>query len=109
MSVSPLSSHLLADSSQQQWKIPFEGYVKQLASALQSGDLSEAQTTYAKIQQILQANRSSPASKINLGGSNALQNDFAALGQILQAGDLSQAQSTFSKVQSDLQAKDTTT
>jgi hypothetical protein len=56
MSVSPLSSHLLADSSQQQWKIPFEGYVKQLASALQSGDLSEAQTTYAKIQQILQAN-----------------------------------------------------
>lgn len=56
MSVSPLSSHLLTDSSQQQWKIPFEGYVKQLASALQSGDLSEAQTTYAKIQQILQAN-----------------------------------------------------
>jgi hypothetical protein len=37
MSVSPLSSHLLTDSSQQQWKIPFAEYVMQLSSVLQSG------------------------------------------------------------------------
>jgi hypothetical protein len=68
-------------------------------------NLSDAQATYAKIQQILQTNRSSSVSKISFGGSNSFQNDFAALGQILQAGDLSQAQSAFSQLQSALQAK----
>jgi hypothetical protein len=106
MSISPLSSHLLTDSTQQQWKIPFEDYVKQLASALQSGDLPGAQAAYGKIQQILQTNRSSSASKISSGGSNNFQNDFAALGEVLQAGDLSQAQSAFAQLQSDLPAKD---
>lgn len=102
MSISALSSSLITDLSQQQ--NPFKEIrqdFKQLASALQSGDLSGAQSAYANIQQVLQANQGTATGS---SGSNTLQNDFAAVGQALQSGDLSQAQSAFSQLQSDFQA-----
>jgi outer membrane protein assembly factor BamD (BamD/ComL family) len=102
MSISALSSSLIADLSQQQQN-PFQQIkqdFQQLASALQSGNLSQAQSAYASIQQVLQANAGSAAG----GASNTLQNDFAALGQALQSGGLTQAQSAFSELQSDFQA-----
>ncbi len=101
MSISALSSNLISDLSQQQ--NPFKEIkqdFQQLASALQSGDLTDAQSAYSNIQQVLQANSGSSTS----GGSSTLQNDFTALGQALQSGDLSTAQSAFAQLQSDVQA-----
>src|ERR1700733_13966556 len=98
MSISAISSNLVNDLSQQQ--NPFRQIrqdFRQLASALQNGDLSDAQSAYSSIQQVLGANSGSS----NSSGSNTLQSDFAALGQALQSGNLGQAQSAFSQLQSD--------
>jgi len=106
MSISALSSNLIADLSQQQQN-PFQEIkqdFRQLASALQSGDLSGAQSAYSSIEQVLGANSGSSASTTSSSGSSTLQNDFAALGQALQSGDLSTAQSAFSQLQSDFQS-----
>src|SRR5580698_7094627 len=109
MSISALSSSLISDLAPQHWQNPFQEIkqdFQQLASALQSGNLSGAQSAYSNIQQLLQGNQGSSTS--NTGststGSNTLQNDFAALGQALQSGDLSTAQSAFAQLQSDFQA-----
>ncbi len=94
MSISALSSNLVTDLSQPQWQNPFKEIrqdFQQLASALQSGDLSGAQTAYSSIQQLLQANTNSSSSS----SPNTLQSDFAALGQALSSGSLTQAQSAF--------------
>lgn len=101
MSISALSSTLVGDLSQQQ--NPFRQVrqdFRQLASALQNGDLTEAQSAYANIQQVLGTN----AGSSNSSGSNTLENDFSALGQALSAGNLSQAQSAFSQLQTDAAA-----
>jgi len=99
MSISALSSNLVNDLSQQQ--NPFREIrqdFKQLASALQSGSLSNAQSAYSNIQQVLEASEGASGSS---AGASPLQSDFAALGQALQSGDLSQAQSAFAQLQSD--------
>jgi hypothetical protein len=106
MSISALSSNLIADLSQQYQQNPFQKIqqdFKQLASDLQSGDLSGAQSAYASIEQLLPANQSSSGSATGSNGSSAIQSDIASLGQALQSGDLSGAQSAFSQLQSDLQ------
>ncbi len=109
MPISALSSNLVSDLSQQQ-ENPFRQVrqdFQQLATALQNGDLSQAQSAYSNIQQILGNNGGSSGSSSGTtgsSGSSTLQNDFAALGQALQSGDLSQAQSAFSQLQSDAQA-----
>jgi outer membrane protein assembly factor BamD (BamD/ComL family) len=100
MSISALSSSLISDLSQSQNQNPFRQLrqdFRELASALQSGDLSGAQSAFSNIQQLLQGQQGSST-------SSTTQNDFAALGQALQSGSLSQAQSAFSQLQSDLQA-----
>jgi hypothetical protein len=109
MSISPLSTNLLSDLSQQHRQNPFQQIQQdfsQLASALQSGDLTDAQSAYSNIQQLLGSNQNQNSSNSNTGsnGANPIQNDFAALGQALQSGDLTQAQSAFSQLQSDVQA-----
>jgi len=98
MSISPLSFTQVSGLSGQQ--NPYRQVrqdFRQLASALQNGDLSDAQSAYAKIQEILGASAGSSDSS----GSNTLQNDFATLGQALESGNLSQAQSAFSQLQND--------
>jgi len=107
MSIAGLSSNSITNSWQQQQQNPFRQIkqdFKQLASALQSGDLSNAQSAYSSIQKILQASQSSASSESSSNGSSTLQSDFATLGQALQSGDLSQAQSAFSQLQNDFQA-----
>jgi outer membrane protein assembly factor BamD (BamD/ComL family) len=71
----------------------------QLASSLQAGDLTDAQSAYNNLQQLIQAGEGPSSS------SSAFQTDFATLGQDLQSGNLAQAQSEFSQLQSDLQAQ----
>jgi len=107
MSISALSSNLVNDLSQQQRQNPFQQIrqdFKQLASALQSGDLPDAQSAYSNIQQVLQANQGASGSNSGSSGSNLLQGDFSTLGQALQSGNLSQAQSAFSQLENDFQA-----
>jgi hypothetical protein len=99
MSISALSSNLVSDLSRHAQN-PFQEIrqdFRQLASALQSGDLTDAQSAYSSIQQVLQANQGSSTA----GSPNTLQSDFAAVGQALQAGDLSTAQSAFAQLKSD--------
>jgi DNA-binding FadR family transcriptional regulator len=106
MSIAGLSSNSITNWRQQQQQNPFQQIkqdFKQLASALQSGDLSNAQSAYSSIQKILQGDQSSSSSESSSNGSSALQSDFATLGQALQSGDLSQAQSAFSQLQNDYQ------
>jgi Skp family chaperone for outer membrane proteins len=107
MSISPLSTNLLSDLSLQHRQNPFQEIKQdfsQLASALQSGNLTDAQSAYSNIQQLLGGNQSSSNSSTGSNGSNPIQNDFAALGQALQSGDLTQAQSAFSQLQTDVQS-----
>jgi len=90
-------------SVKNQWKQDF----KQLASALQSGNLSGAQKAYSALQQLQQSNQSGGQSSNGQAASssnNPIQNDFAALGQALSSGDLSGAQTAFSQLQTDMQA-----
>jgi hypothetical protein len=107
MSISALSSNLVTDLSQQQWQNPFKEVrqdFEQLAGALQSGDLSGAQSAYSSIQQLLEANTGSSSSSPSSSSPNTLQSDFAALGQALSSGSLTQAQSAFSQLKTDFQA-----
>ncbi len=70
---------------------------KQLASSLQSGDLSGAQKAFSTLQNLLSSNQS--------GSQNSpIKNDLTALGQALSSGDISTAQSDFSQLQTDLQS-----
>jgi DNA-binding FadR family transcriptional regulator len=108
MSVSSVSSNSsLAQtdwrSLMNQWKQDF----KQLASALQDGDLAGAQKAFKALQQLQQSNQ--PGGQSSNGqqassGNNPIQDDFAALGKALNSGDLNAAQSAFSQLQSDMQA-----
>jgi len=108
MSVSGVSSS--STVTQTDWRSlvnQFKQDFKQLASSLQSGDLTGAQKAYAALQQLLQSNQSGGQSSNAQQASstnNPIQNDFAALGSALQSGDLSSAQSAFSQLQTDMKA-----
>jgi hypothetical protein len=108
MSVSSVSSS--SSLTQTDWRSvtnQLKQDFKQLASSLQSGDLSGAQKAYATLQQLLQSTQSGgPSSNGQQASStnNPIQNDFAALGKALSNGDLAGAQSAFSQLQTDMQA-----
>ncbi len=107
MSISALSSNLITDLSQQQRQNPLQQIrqdFSQLSSALQSGDLSTAQSAYANIQQLMQTQENGSAPIAGSTSSNTVHSDFAALGQALQSGDIGQAQTAFSQLQQDFQA-----
>jgi hypothetical protein len=73
-----------------------------LASALQSGDLSSAQSALAAFQKDLpstsQANASQP-----FGQNSQANTDFQRLQSALQSGDLSGAQKAFASLKTDFQ------
>ena len=107
MSISALSFNLITDLSQQQRQNPFQQMrqdFSQLASALQSGDLSTAQSAYSNLEQLLQARQSGPTSNTGSTPATTIQNDFASVGQALQSGSIDQAQTAFSQMQKDLAA-----
>jgi TolA-binding protein len=74
-----------------------------LASALQSGDLSSAQKAFAQLQQdgpkVGQAQSSQ-----NSNQSSGQNNPFQALASALQSGDLSGAQQAFSQLQQSMKS-----
>ncbi|MCL5021485.1 MAG: hypothetical protein M1339_07505 [Bacteroidetes bacterium] len=73
----------------------------QLQKALQSGDLSGAQSAYTSIEDSL---KGAGSSQSPLSGTNQASTDFQALGQALQSGDMSSAQSVLATFQQDMQA-----
>ncbi len=103
MSISALSSVPLSNTSG--YQDPFKEIQQdfnQLAKALQSGDLSAAQSAFSNLQQLQQNGPGQGVS--NSSGFDTIQNDFSTLGQDLQSGNLSQAKSAFEKLQSDLKS-----
>jgi hypothetical protein len=104
MSIAGLSSNSFA--TQQFQQNPFQEIkqdFEQLSSALQSGNLSDAQSAYSSIQQLLQGSQGSSLNG-NSTDPTTLQTDFATLGQALQGGNLNQAQTAFTQLESDFQA-----
>ena len=82
------------------------GDFKALITAIQSGDLSGAQSAFSQIQGLLGSNTSvQPASSSQSSGSQTqFSVDFAALGNALQSGDMSGAQDALKKLGQDLQS-----
>jgi hypothetical protein len=73
-----------------------------IGSALQSGDLSSAQSALTAFQQDLQGN-SQTSSNQPFGQNTKANTDYQSLTSALQAGDLSGAQSAFANLQKDLE------
>jgi soluble cytochrome b562 len=110
MSLSPLSS---VDNTYQTYQTNWQNNLNQirqgfrnLASALQAGDLSGAQQAFTTLQQLLP--NSSTGNQTQNGqqgsGQNTFATDFQALGQALKSGNLTDAQAAFSKLQQDRQS-----
>jgi outer membrane protein assembly factor BamD (BamD/ComL family) len=77
-----------------------------IGSALQSGNLSDAQSALSAFQQDLQS--SSQLSSTQPFGTNTQANtDYQNLTSALQSGNLSDAQKAYSSLQSDLQSSQT--
>jgi hypothetical protein len=74
-----------------------------LASALQSGDLTGAQTAFAALQKFQQG-RQTLSGQQGSTATNPISTDFTALGTALQSGDISGAQSAFATLQKDVQS-----
>jgi ribosomal protein S20 len=108
MSISALSSNSLYTpvTSSQSSGSTIQQDFKQLAQALQSNDLSGAQSAFSSLQQLLQSSQSSSGQQqtASTTSSSPLQTDFNNLGNALASGDLSGAQSAFTQLQSDLSA-----
>ncbi|MCE0482884.1 MAG: hypothetical protein LV479_01445 [Methylacidiphilales bacterium] len=81
--------------------------LKSLGTALQSGDLSGAQSALATFQQDLQGTsqgNSSTSTSQPFGTNNKANADFQTLSNALQSGNLSTAQQAFSSLQADLKS-----
>jgi DNA-binding FadR family transcriptional regulator len=76
-----------------------------LGNALQSGDLSGAQTAFAALQQMFSTSSTGNQTQTSQqgGGQNSFSSDFDALGQALQSGDLKGAQTDFAKLLQNIQ------
>ena len=74
-----------------------------IGSALQSGDLSTAQTALTTFQQDLQGASKTDATQV-FGKNNQANADYKSLTTALQSGDLSAAQKAFAGLQTDLKA-----
>jgi len=96
MSISSIASSSVYQSS---FTNPFQTVkkdFKNINSALQSGDLSAAQTAFSAFQ------TDSSAINGNNNSSNPMSQDIQGLGSALKSGSLTDAQQAFSKIQSDM-------
>lgn len=96
MSTSAVSSSSLNQQLQQYYQTR-QSDLKQLGQALQSGNLSEAQTEFNNITTLGQ---SGPFANGQPFAINQREQDFTAIGQALQNGDLAGAQQAFSQLSS---------
>ncbi|MGO9127508.1 MAG: hypothetical protein ACLP6G_21805 [Terriglobales bacterium] len=102
-----LSSSLFSSNSQavispqQQFQQEFQ----QLGQALQSGNLSAAQSDFATLQQ--NSPSTSATASTSASSSNPIAQAFSQLGKDLQSGNISAAQQDFSNLQQDVQSQGT--
>jgi DNA-binding FadR family transcriptional regulator len=86
-----------------QWRTEF----RQLAQALQSGDLSGAQQAFSNLQQIMpnyqNTTQGQSSNTISTTGATTNNDFMQQLAQALQSGDLSGAQQAFSNLQQAIQ------
>ena len=110
MSVSPISSvyntyQTYQTNSQNNFSQVRQGF-KNLASALQSGDLTGAQQAFAALQQLLPDPSASNQTQTGQSGSgqNQFATDLNAVGQALKNGDVSGAKKAFATLEQDMQS-----
>ena len=107
MTISSVSSNVSAyqsGSAQGNFKQARQD-LRDLAGALQSGDLPGAQKAFSALQQLMQGVQQSGKSQSQGDGTQSqFGTDLAALGKALQSGDMSSAQDAFKKLQQDMQA-----
>jgi len=83
---------------------PYQQELQQLGQALQSGNLSSAQSDFASLQAAFsQSATPTTSSTSTASASNPVAQAFTQLGSDLQSGNLSAAQKDYSTVQQDLQ------
>lgn len=96
-----IGSAVTSTSNKQQIKQGFQ----LLGQDLQSGNLSQAQSDFASLQQLIPGGQQSslltPAASVQ--GNNPLATAVSQLAQDLKSGNLTAAQSDFATVQQDLQ------
>jgi hypothetical protein len=108
MSVSGISSSNFFNQSVQAAQSPFQQFqqdFQQLGQALQSGNLSAAQSDFVTLQQLVPqpAATSTSNSASTAQNTNPLSQTFSQLSQALQNGNLSAAQQDFTAIQQDFQ------
>ena len=82
---------------------PYQQELQQLGQALQSGNLSAAQSDFATLQAAFSQPATTTGSTSTGSASNPVVQAFNQLGSDLQSGNVSAAQKDFSTVQQDLQ------
>jgi outer membrane protein assembly factor BamD (BamD/ComL family) len=115
MSVSGIASSLFAafNPTQQQNKSQqIQQDFQQLGQDLQAGNLTQAQTVFSSLTQLLpaqfQTNSATSTTQSGSQTSNPISQALSQLGSDLQSGNLSAAQSDFSTLQNDLQRAQST-
>jgi len=102
-----------SNSSMQTWQASIQQRKQdfsQLASALQSGDLTGAQSAFSALQSLTSQGQNSTVNSTGTSSTasnsgNTISNDFATLGQALQSGNIASAQSAFAQLQTDMQTQ----
>jgi len=106
MSVSGIASSNFSQYSPQNSTIQqFQQDFQQLGQALQSGNLSAAQSDFATLQQLAPQGQSSSAASAQAGSPIAQQ--FSQLSQDLQSGNISAAQQAYTTIQQNFQNQQT--
>jgi hypothetical protein len=103
-----MSISAILNSSSNQFQMsaasnPYQQQMQQLGQALQSGNLSAAQSDFATLQAAFSQAATTTGSISTSSASNPVVQAFNQLGSDLQSGNVSAAQKDFSTVQQDLQ------
>ena len=104
-----MSISAILNSSSNQFQIgaarnPYQQEMQQLGQALQSGNLSAAQSDFATLRAAFSQPATATGSTSTSSSSNSVAQAFNQLGTDLQSGNVSAAQKDFSTVQQDLQS-----
>ncbi|HTI69365.1 MAG TPA: hypothetical protein VMF06_05340 [Candidatus Limnocylindria bacterium] len=95
------SASLYSADTQNTWKQRRQDF-KSLESALQSGDLSSAQTAFSAVQKDIKSSPPGTKGKDPFSNNPQASRDFQALQSALQSGDLASAQKAFASFQTDV-------
>lgn len=109
MSISSISSASSYQANQVNWQnnsAQRQQDFNALASALNSNNLSAAQSAFAALQQLLPNSSTGTQTQTGQPGSvqNPLAADFSALSKALSSNDLTGAQAAFKQLQADMQS-----